>query len=56
MDVLTKHTVVIISQHIFVSNHHGVQLKFTQCYMPIVHKQSWKNKDGRNSMAQVLEG
>lgn len=42
MYVSANFIVLIISQHIHVSNHHIVHLKFTPCYLSIVSQQSWK--------------
>lgn len=33
---------VIISLSIYISNHHAVYLKFTQCFMSIISQQNWE--------------
>lgn len=45
MDVLSNITVVIISQHTWLSNHYTVHLKFTKCYMLIISQYNGKEKE-----------
>lgn len=45
IDVWTNLTVVVISQHTPMSNHHIVNPKFTQYYMLIYHNKAGKRKD-----------
>ena len=53
MEVLTNLIVVIILQYVFVSNHHIIHLKLTQChvnYISIKLKEKLKkNKEKQNS-------
>ena len=53
MDVLTNLTVVIILQHMCISNHYIVHLKRTQYYMSIISQESWKGKRTHGSMASA---
>ena len=41
MDVFTNLNVATISQYIYISNHHNVDHKLTQCYLSILSQQSW---------------
>ena len=43
--------VVVSSQHIHMSNHHGVRLKLTECYTPIIPQQSWELWGERSILA-----
>lgn len=40
--MLTNLIVVIIVQHIHISNHSMVHCKLTRCYMSIIVQKSWK--------------